>query len=248
VPHLAAHRFRSSETARTLPHLIESTNTMNTLSAAFVLAITAGASAGVPTTFMDATLDTFTPENPNLDIVSVDVSNNATHMTITVETLGYANWTKYLFFFNTGAPDQTATNAWNRPMNMNGNTIDRFMGSWVDQPANNAQLWTYGANWALDSTISNDQSDTGNDRVSWTFELAWLGLGVGEVLLFDVGTSGGGDFDTTVDLLSRDTQATDWWTNAATAGNYRAYTIVPTPGVLALAGLAGAISRRRRAA
>lgn len=221
---------------------------MKTLISMLALSLTAGAGAGIATTFNDATGDTFTPENPNMDIVSVDVSNTATHMTITVETLGYANWTKYLFFFNTGAADQSSSNGWNRPLDMNGQTIDHFIGSWVDQAADNSQLWSYGAAWNQDGTFSNDQSDTGNNRVSWTFELAWLGVGFGDVVLFDVGTSGGGEFDTTIDLLSRDTQATDWWTNPATSGSFRAYTIVPAPGALALVGLAGAFARRRRAA
>lgn len=213
------------------------------LSAAFVGA--SAASAGV--SFTDATFDLFDNGVANLDIVNVDISNTATDMTITVETRGFDTWTKYLFFFNTGAAAQSTGNGWNRPINYDGQTIDHYIGSWVDGASDNAQIWSFNGNWNQDSTFTNDQSDTGNNRVSWTFSLASLGLGIGSSLLFDVGTSGGGEFDTTVDLLSRDTQATDWWTNPATSGAFRKYDVVPAPGAAALLGLTlGALRRRRK--
>ncbi len=219
---------------------------MRILSTTIVLAVAASAQAGLQ--YDDATFDTFTNGDANVDIVSVSVSNTDTHITFTVETRGYASWTKYLFFLNSGAADQTGTNAWNRPLDMNGQTIDHFIGSWVDAGTDNSQLWSFTGAWGQDSTFTNDQSDTGNNRVSWTTTLESLGLGIGDSLLFDVGTSGGGKFDTTVDLLSRSDQATDWWTNAATSGEFLKYDIVPTPGAVALLGLAGAFARRRRAA
>jgi len=220
------------------------TNTHRSIALMLSIAGAAGAHAG---TYLDAQFDLFDNGLANLDIASVDVSNTATHITFTVETRGYANWTKYLFFFNSGAANQTGTNAWNRPLNMNGQTIDHFIGSWVDAPDTNAQNWSYNGAWNLDFTFSNDQSDTGNNRVSWTVLLSDLGLVIGSSLLFDVGTSGGGDGDTTVDLLSRDDQATDWWTNPATSGEFRKYDVIPAPGSAALLGLAlGALRRRRR--
>lgn len=209
------------------------------------IAIT-GAAMAAPSDYADATFDIFDNLNSNLDIVGVSVSNTATDITFTVETRGYQSWTKYLFFFNTGGADQTGTNAWNRPVNLNGQTIDHFVGSWVDAGSDNSQLWSYTGAWNQTSTFSNDQSQTGINRVSWTISLAGLGLELGDSLLFDVGTSGGGDFDTTVDLLSRDTQATDWWTNPATAGQFLKYTVVPGPGALALLGVAGVVAGRRR--
>lgn len=215
-------------------------------SIALSLALVAAPSAAAGTVFSDATFDLFDNGVANLDIVGVQVTNSGADITFTVETRGYANWTKYLFFFNTGAADQTGTNGWNRPVNLNGQTIDRFIGSWVDQGSDNSQFWSWNGAWNLDFTFSNDQSDTANNKVSWTFSLAALGVGFGDVLLFDVGTSGGGDQDTTVDLLSREDQATDWWTNPATAGAYRAYTIVPGPGSLAIGACAAALLRRRR--
>jgi len=219
---------------------------MKILASSTALAMATAASAGLPALYNDATFDLFDNGFANLDIVSVLVSNTDTHITFTVETRGYESWTKYLFFLNTGAADQTSTNAWNRPLDMNGQTIDHFIGSWVDAGSDNAQLWSFNGGWNLDVLFSNDQSDTGNRRVSWTVSLEDLGLGLGDSLLFDVGTSGGGDPDTTVDLLSRADQATDWWTNPATSGQFLKYDIVPAPGAAALLALAGLAGRRRR--
>lgn len=219
---------------------------MKILASSCALALGAAASAGGPVVYSDSTFDLFDNSFANLDIVSVSVFNTATDITFTVETRGFAAWTKYLFFLNTGSPNQTNTNAWNRPLNMSGQTIDHYIGSWVDAGSNNAQFWSFNSGWNLDFVFSNDQSDIGNNRVSWTVSLAALGLSIGDSLLFDVGTSGGGDFDTTVDLLSRADQATDWWTNPATSGQFLKYDIIPTPGAMALAALAGLAAVRRR--
>lgn len=214
------------------------------------LVVTAGttmAQAGLGTTYTDSSFDLFDNGFANLDILEVTLSNTDTHLTITVETRGFADWTKYLFFFNTGSAQQSTGNGWNRPINYNGQTIDRYIGSWVDAPNSNSQFWSYDGNWNLDFTFDNDQSAIGLNRVSWTFSLAALGLGLGDSLLFDVGTSGGGDFDTTVDLLSRADQATDWWSNPAVSGEFLKYVIVPAPGSAALLALAfGLVARRRR--
>lgn len=209
------------------------------------LALTSAATAGQ--TYGDATLDLFDNGVSNLDIVNVTVSNTATDITFTVETLSFANWTKYLFFINTGAASQSTGNGWNRPIDYNGQTIDHFIGSWVDAPNDNAQSWSYDGSWNLDFTFSNDQSQTGSNLVSWTISLAALGVGIGDSILFDVGTSGGGDLDTAIDLLSRDDPATDWWTNPALSGPFLKYDVVPAPGAAALLVAAGLLRRRRRA-
>ena len=167
---------------------------LTSVSAAFVVASSAIAA---PDVYNDAQNDLFDNGFANLDIASVTVTNTATDITFSVATRGFANWTKYLFFINSGGPNQTGTNGWNRPVDLNGQTIDHFIGSWVDAPASNAQLWSFSGAWNHDSTFSNDQSLAGSNIISWTTSLASLGLGFGSVVSFDVGTSGGGDFDTT---------------------------------------------------
>ena len=83
------------------------------------------------------------------------------------------------------------------------------------------------------------------NTVSWTFSLASMGLSAGQTIYFDVATSGGGN-DPGVDHLSRSDAATPGWGTASTSGNFLAYTTVPTPGAIALLGLAGLAGRRRR--
>lgn len=221
---------------------------MSTIHRSLVVALSfAGTSSAFSDVgYLDAIEDLFDNGVANLDITSVGVSNTATHMTITVQTRAYADWTKYMIFMNTGAPDQSTGNGWNRPMDYDGQTIDRFLGSWVDAASDNAQLWSYNGAWNLDAVVSADLSQIGSNMVSWTFSLEWLGLGIGDSLLFDVGTSGGGELDTSIDLLSRDDMATDWWTTPAVSGEFLKYVLVPSPGAFALLGIAGLMARRRR--
>ena len=77
--------------------------------------------------------------------------------------------------------------------------------------------------------------------------LAALGLSAGDVLEFDVFTTGGGA-DPGVDHLSRIDEATPDWGTTSVAGAFLSYTVqaVPTPGSLALIGLGGLVAGRRR--
>ena len=103
------------------------------IAAASALALASVACADI---YSDATFDIFTNENGNLDIVSVEVTNDATNLYISVTTRDFASWIKYMVFMNTqGGGD--GSNAWNRPVNLNGQTADHFIGSWVDQGSNN---------------------------------------------------------------------------------------------------------------
>ncbi len=211
------------------------------------IAIISSGAAGVPGAglpYSDATGDLFDNGLTNLDIAVVEVCNDATNLCITVETVGYENWTKYLIFFDT-VDGGTTSNAWGRPIDLTSE-VDRFVGSWVDASDNNVQNWGWdGAGWVLDGTTSNDQSQIGANRVSFTVSLAWLGLGIGDTFAFDVATSGGGN-DPGVDHLSRMDPATLGWADPSTSGPFLTYTIVPAPGAAALLGLAGLASRRRR--
>jgi hypothetical protein len=121
--------------------------------------------------------------------------------------------------------------------------IEYYVGSWVDAPTDNVQLWAWdGAAWGQTGTLTN--SVAGN-TVTFTFSLASLGLSAGQTIWFDVATSGGGN-DPGVDHLSRSDAATPGWGTASSAGPFLAYTTVPAPGAIALLGLAGLAGRRRR--
>jgi hypothetical protein len=206
------------------------------------LAVAASASAGV--VYNDATFDTFDNNLANLDISSVEVTNDDTTLNIWVTTREFATWTKYMIFLNTGGPG-TASNAWSRPVDLSGQTIDYFVGAWLDQPSDNTQLvgWT-GSEWNWGGVQLSTSSILPN-TVCFSFSLASLGLSAGDSLLFDVATSGGGN-DPGVDHLSRETLATNGWGEASVAGEFLKYNVIPAPGAFALVGLAGLMGRRNR--
>lgn len=218
----------------------------NVLFVAAAIAAVSGA-AQAATTFNDAENDLFDNGFSNLDIKSVTVSHDANNVYFSVETRGYANWTKYMLFMNvSSASDFTGSNAWNRPCNLT-TQISHYMGSWVDQADTNQQNWAWdGFNWNMDGgTTSNDQSMTGSNIVKFTVSRSFLGLLGTGVILFDIGTSGGGGGDPAVDCLSRSDMSTTGWGEPSTSGNFLAYT-VPAPGSLALIGLGGLVAARRR--
>lgn len=202
------------------------------------------ASAAAADSYTDSTLDLFDNAFDNLDITGVDVTDDGSNLTISVTTRGFQTWTKYMIYLNTTAGG-TTSNAWSRPVDLAGAEIDYFLGSWVDAATNNSQFvtWTGAAwNWGSESTLTNSVS---GNTVSWTMSLASLGLSAGQTISFDVATSGGGA-DPGVDHLSRSDMATPGWGTASLAGGFLSYTTVPTPGALALLGLAGLAGRRRR--
>ena len=214
---------------------------MRIVSALAIGVLSASASASV---YTDATADLFDNGMPNLDIASVEMTDNGVDLTISVTTASYANWTKYMIMFNTVAGGATS-NAWSRPIDLAGTEIEYFLGSWVDASPGNSQFVAYesGAwNWGAASTFTNSVS---GNTVSWTVSLASLGLSAGQTMWFDVATSGGGN-DPGVDHLSRSDMATTGWGTPSVAGAFASYTVTPAPGAIALLGLAGLAARRRR--
>jgi phage pi2 protein 07 len=212
---------------------------------AFVAVAGLATAAQAAVTYTDAQNDLFDNGFGNLDIASVVVSHDASNLYVTVNTRSYQNWTKYMLYFRTtNTVDETSSNAWNRPVTLNTN-IDRYIGSWVDAPANNQQNWSFdGLQWNLDNTSSNDQSQTGSNAVTFTISRAFLGLTTDGTVFFDVATSGGGN-DPGVDHLSQSGQATSGWGNPSSSGQFAAY-VIPAPGAFALLGLGGLVAGRRR--
>ncbi|MFM7798572.1 MAG: hypothetical protein ACKOEL_01210 [Planctomycetota bacterium] len=198
--------------------------------------------------YSDATFDLFDNGLDVLDISSVSVSDDGVNLSIAVTTRGFANWTKYMMYFDTQPTGGTSTNAWSRPVDLSGASIEYFLGSWVDQTTNNSQFvtWTGSAwNWGSESILTNSVS---GNTVTWQISLAAMGLSAGSTFYFDVATSGGFNDPPGIDHLSRSTPATGGWTQASLAGAFLAYTVTPAPGAVALLGLAGIVggSRRRK--
>ena len=208
-----------------------------------VTAVAAALASVASAQYSDSTFDLFDNGFDNLDITGVNMSDDGVNLSIAVTTRGFQTWTKYMMYFNTVNPGGTLTNAWGRPVDLGKTDIEYYVGSWVDAPSDNVQLWAWGgSSWGQTGTLTNSVS---GNTVTFTFSLASLGLAAGQTIYFDVATSGGGN-DPGVDHLSRSDAATPGWGTASTAGNFLAYTTVPAPGAIALLGLAGLAGRRRR--
>lgn len=193
-----------------------------------------------------------------LDITSVDVNNTATTLTLTVNVAGDPsnvgnNWGKFLIGFDTGVAgggNLNAVNGWGKDIQMSSGGMDFFIGSWLD--------WGTGAdlkNW------SGSQWDTvtatylpnpfnlnlvvGAASVSYTFDIAALGLAVGSTFSFDVYASTG---SANVVDSSGNPAAQTWNSDPYDSGlNVSSYTIqaVPEPTLGALLGLGGLLALRR---
>lgn len=203
--------------------------------------------------FLDATGDTFF--GGILDIASVDVVNDASTLTFTINLVGdpvATDWGKYMIGFDTTAGGDTAGNGWGRPISMSTG-MDYWIGSWADS-GNGVELYSWSGSWGLDSATTglnpaNLAFSKDTSSVTITMDLAALGLGVGNSFLFDVYTSGGGGGDGAVDALSTDSQTiADWGDAFQSGGALDRYTVVPEPAMLGLVA-AGALVlglRRRR--
>jgi len=197
----------------------------------------------------------------HLDIASVEVTNDANFIYFDITVVGdldATNWGKYIVGMDTGAnagDNSVDPDSWGRNVDW-GRGITDFIGSWADDggSAAGAELRSFdGAVWNLtDATYAAGTdvmaSDAGHaagvQRVGAS--LAALGLSVGDVIEFDVFTTGGGGGDPGVDHLSRNDPSTDDWGNQSVAGQFLSYTIVPAPSSVALLGLGGLVGLRRR--
>lgn len=234
---------------------------MKSLVVALPLAIASTGFAGLldGSVYSDATGDLFDNGFTNLDIVSVEMSNDDTWLYISVQLgadLDATNWGKYALGINNmqGGPEVNG-NAWGRNIDwMRG--ITHWTATWADDGGSGVGGEIYhwdGAGWVLDgatwagaTNIYGDGSGHAAGFQRWQIALSTLGVGIGDTIQFDVISTGGGGGDPGVDHLSRFDPATPGWGTQSVAGSFLSYTIVPAPGAFALLGLAGLTSRRRR--
>jgi len=168
----------------------------------------------------------------NLDITSVEVTNDSVNLVIAVTTRSFATWTKYLIWIDTPAKANAAANSngWGRPASMaTGEGADFFVGSWVDATPGNAQLWEFTSAWNEHSTSPLTNLIAGN-TVTFTIPLSTLGLSTGNVIKFDVATSSGGGTDPGIDHASKQTQSNTGtgdavWASPSTGGPMLSYTV-----------------------
>lgn len=215
------------------------------------------------TVYTDATGDTFTGAGGGiLDIVSVEVSNDATDLSFTFTLNGdvvATDWGKYMVGIDSGAGGDIGGNGWGRPITMNPAGMDYWIGTWVDS-GNGAELYDWdGAAWG-GPTEATYNAPPNNDisiskianTVTVTVPLANLGLSNGDTFNFDVFSGGGNPNDGAVDALSSNSQTISDWTNSFNSpgdSGLRSYTVVPEPvtlGLLGLGALALGVGCRRR--
>lgn len=197
----------------------------------------------------------------HLDIDKVEITNDATWLTISVDLVGdvdATNWGKYAIGIDTGNSVGDNSNGWGRNIDW-GRNINFWSATWADDGGGfsgvGGELYSYNdgtAGWDnIDQTygagteIQGDDSGHG-DIHTWRLSLAALGIGIGDTIEFDIVATGGTGSDPGVDHLSRSDFTTDDWANGSAAGQFLSYTLVPTPGSLALLGLGGLATARRR--
>ena len=203
----------------------------------------------------DATGDIFDGGLTNLDILSAEITNDADNLFISLTTNGdlvASDWGKYLILIDSGdggaMSGPNGNDPFNNPWNRNVSAavgIDAFIGSWIDGGGGALAYTWNGGGFDENGFVGPDLSDAASGVVRWTVSLSALGLAVGDTFSFDIGSTGGNDNDPAIDLLSTVDVQPGWGNGSSTPMAY-SYTVVPAPGVLALAGLAGLTARRRR--
>lgn len=186
-----------------------------------------------------------------LNISQVEVTNDANYIYFSISVTGdldAANWGKYAIGMDTGRNAGDNSNPWGRNVDW-GRGITDFAGSWADDGGSGvgAELYAWNGGWGLtDATyaagtdILGDDTDHASGIQRIAISLAALGLSNGDVLAFDVFSTGGNVGDAGIDMLSRSDASTDWWTNQSLSGELLSYTVqvVPLPSS-AMAGLLG---------
>lgn len=219
---------------------------LNALASCICICIVSGV-ASAEVVFTDATADEASG-NSNLDLTQVSIDNDNTSLTIavTVNHL-HSDWGKHMVFINTGAAGHTGTsNPWFRNVDHGGNEISHFIGTWLDG-GGGAEMSRYNA-----GSDSWDNNSTQNLAINWadntftyTIALADLGIGIGNTIRFDVASTGGGNGDPSTDHFSSGYHG-NWGEGSSLGSDLMEYTVVPAPGALALLGIAGLITARRR--
>jgi hypothetical protein len=179
-----------------------------------------------------------------LDIVSMEVTDNATDVVFALKVNGNittTDWGNFMIGISTGSTTNTNTgNGWSRPINLNTAStggMTRWIGSWVNG-AGGAQLWTYTGsgtnggtsnNWLSNSVGSVGLTRTPGSQSTITYAVSKTSLGVntGDTISFDAFSSGGGGGDSAVDSLANPTTSITSWGQAYVSQppNIRQYTL-----------------------
>jgi len=230
-----------------------------TCAAAVAAAITTLANSEPSVVFTDATGDIapgLATANGTLDIVSLEISNTLTDIVFKLTVNGSVSttdWGKFMIGISNGGAASNNGNGWGRPINMdspNGG-MTRWIGSWVDGGGGAENRDFTAGSWGLTGATYNGDFGGftfGGNEIIYTLSLASLGLNVGDTFYFDAYSTGGGGGDGAIDALANPNISVNGWGDTYTSGGSNpilSYTVVPAPGVIALAGVAGLLRRRR---
>lgn len=197
------------------------------------------------TLYTDATGEIIS--SANIDIASVEITNNATDIFFNINlngSIGSPNdWGNYMVGIDSVAGGDTTGNAWTRPISMSSG-MDYWLGSWVNG-GGGSQLWSYSGSWAQQNTVGVTISSLG---FSFSQSLASLGLSAGNSFTFDVYTSGTGSGDGAIDAAGNASQTIGNWPDSYNSGaNVLTYTVtpIPEPAAATLLALGSLLAWRR---
>ena len=192
--------------------------------------------------------------NPNLDMTSLEVTDDGinVYVTLTVADLS-EDWGSYMLFIdlpgleNFGYGSGDNDNPWGRDVSGLAGT-DFFVGSgsWGSE-----FYHAFQGNWQNLGGGGYFLSDWDSEANSMTWTLSNMAIeseAFGfEGLNFEVGTTGGNWGDPAIDLFGGEGVQPGWGGgSASTDWTYYEFAYVPSPGALALLGIAGLIRRRRQ--
>jgi hypothetical protein len=191
-----------------------------------------------------------------LDILSLEITNNASDIVFKLTVNGSVNatdWGKFMIGMAQGGAAASNGNGWGRPINMDSpiGGMTRWIGWWVDGGGGAENLVFSGGSWSLAGATYNGNfggffAAAGNE-MTYTMSLSSLGLNLGDTFYFDAYSSGGGGGDSAIDALANPNQSVSSWgdTYTSTGTNLFSYTVVPAPAALAVLGAFGLVRGRR---